>query len=406
MKVVNVILSVLVLVLAIVSAVFSFFLFEKRTQLLKGWETLAAAVNSAAEAVDADSGTSFAGTLSRENLSHLKYGELNAKLAEYRSMNEKLLKERDDMADALYRIGSLAGTRNMPGKADFRKFASYSGAIDSAATGVNDMIKRHENGMAAVSRSLRYVGVSINAGGVLNNEAAAVSKLEDELKRTGALKDEYEKAIRIMAGEAGIRDLNFGPRYQEDAKRAVAGVQVLGRNKGKLAADLGSANEKIASLENALALRNKEIEDLKKTVDVKEQQLGEIKSIMKIDSKDDMPNPWKKGSTEARMAIYGKVIEVNKEYGYVGLSVGKATRVYQQLGPSRTVEIDPVVVPGMELKIYRGLLENGNVEFVSTVKIDKVNDDCSIANLPMNVDIQVGDSICFEPTDANAALAK
>ena len=106
------------------------------------------------------------------------------------------------------------------------------------------------------------------------------------------------------------------------------------------------------------------------------------------------------------MAIYGKVIEVNTEYGYIGLSIGKGTRVYRQLGPARSVEIDPVIVPGMELKVYRGLLEGGKVQYVSTVKLNKVNDDCSIANLPVNADIQVGDSICFELTDANAALKK
>ena len=49
---------------------------------------------------------------------------------------------------------------------------------------------------------------------------------------------------------------------------------------------------------------------------------------------------------------------------------------------------------------------SGKVQSVATVKLNKVNDDCSIANLPPGADIQVGDSICFELTDANAALKK
>lgn len=406
MKVVNVILSVLVLLLAVASAVFSFLLFEKRTQLLSGWDKMAAAINSVASSVDADSGSSFGTSLSRENLKHGNFAGLDAKMAEYRTMNEKLIKERDDMADALYRIGSLAKAKSLPGKADFRKFDNYSDAIDKAAVGVNDMIRRHEDGMGAVARSLRYVGVGIDSKGVLENNSSAVAKLDTELKRTGMLKDEYENAIRLMAGEAGLRNLQFGVKYKEDAERAVKAVQELGRNKGKLDRDLYGANEDINRLKAEIENYKKEINDLKAAVDLKEKQLGEVKSLLKIDSKDDMPMPWKKGSTEARMAIYGKVIEVNTEYGYVGLSVGKATRVYQQLGPSRSVEIDPVIVPGMELKVYRGLLDSGNAQYVGTVKIDKVNDDCSIANLPLNLDIQVGDSICFEPTDANVALSK
>ena len=406
MKIVNIILSVFIFLLAGASAYFSFELWNKRSTFLDGWKNFATAINSAANAIDADSGSTYASSLTGDELNHLKYKNLEAKLAEFNEMNQKLIKERNDLADALHRIGAAVGARNLPAKADFRKFTTYSQAMGRSVSGVSDLNNRHRAGMNQVTRHLRQVGIHTNAEKLLNNDAGTLNRLGTELNRIGQFKNEYEKAIRAIAGENGVRGLNFGTNFRQDAQKAVQSAQQGRRDRERLMTNLNAANREIARLKNDVNVRNQRIKQQEAAIQLKEKQLGELKVLMKIDNKDDIPRSWKKGSTEARMAIYGKVIEVNTEYGYVGLSVGKGTRVYQQLGPARSVEIDPVIVTGMELKIYRGLLEGGKVNYVGTVKLNKVNDDCSIANLPPGADIQVGDSICFELTDANAALKK
>ena len=80
MKVVNVILSVLILLLAAASAVFSYFLFEKRGQLVGGWDKMATAINQAAVEIDRNSGTKVAKELTPEALGHTNYATLDENL--------------------------------------------------------------------------------------------------------------------------------------------------------------------------------------------------------------------------------------------------------------------------------------------------------------------------------------
>ena len=64
MKVVNVVLSVLILLLAAASAVFSYFLFEKRGELVGSWNKMTAIVSKTAAEMDKNSGTKVAQELS------------------------------------------------------------------------------------------------------------------------------------------------------------------------------------------------------------------------------------------------------------------------------------------------------------------------------------------------------
>lgn len=69
MKVLNIVLSIVILILAAVSAVAAYMLWEKRTQMTDGWSKMAAAINKASAAIDRDSGTRIASDLSVASLS-------------------------------------------------------------------------------------------------------------------------------------------------------------------------------------------------------------------------------------------------------------------------------------------------------------------------------------------------
>ena len=49
MKVLNIVLSIVILILAAVSAVTSYLLWEKRTQMIDGWNKMAGAINTQLE---------------------------------------------------------------------------------------------------------------------------------------------------------------------------------------------------------------------------------------------------------------------------------------------------------------------------------------------------------------------
>lgn len=397
MKVVNVILSVLILLFAIASAVFSFFLFEKRTQLLSGWEKLAVAINTTAGTVDAESGSTYAPKLTKEELAHPNYAQLDTKLTELKKMTEQLIKERNDLADALYRIGSFSGVQGLGSKESLRKFDTYADNISKIANGVSDMNNKREAAIKRIAGELGRLGLRPNVNQLLNNDSNAMKQLSNDIGRVSGLKNDYEKSIRDIAGQSGTSGLNFGANYKNDLTKALNGARKFRETKEKLDRDLNTANNKIRNLENNVNNCNKEIAGLKQTVAKKDAQLSDLKIVLKIDPKDDMPMPWKAGSVESRLALSGKVLEVNKRYGYIGISVGKETRVLQQLGPSKSIEVNPEIAAGMQLKVYRGELDTQNPQYVATIKLDKVGEACSTADLPKGADIQVGDNICFEP---------
>ena len=68
MKATNIVLSILILLLALASAVFSYFLFEKRDSMIKGWEKMATTINSASVSMDKTSGTQIARELTAAEL--------------------------------------------------------------------------------------------------------------------------------------------------------------------------------------------------------------------------------------------------------------------------------------------------------------------------------------------------
>ena len=78
MKITNILLSILILLLAAASAVFSYFLFEKRSQFVAGWAKMASAINKSAAELDRNSGLKpLADELSVSALSHEQFSSLD-----------------------------------------------------------------------------------------------------------------------------------------------------------------------------------------------------------------------------------------------------------------------------------------------------------------------------------------
>ena len=90
MKGFNVFLAVLIFLLAATSAVFSFFLFEKRAQLVHGYGYLGAQVESATKLLDSNSGTNLASKLTTDALDHGRSEDLPKLLPEFISLTTKL----------------------------------------------------------------------------------------------------------------------------------------------------------------------------------------------------------------------------------------------------------------------------------------------------------------------------
>ncbi len=75
MKTFNIIACIIVLILALVSAVFSYFLYEKRVQFVDGWEQMSKAIHQSATTIDRQSDQKYAPKLTPEQLSHKNYDQ-------------------------------------------------------------------------------------------------------------------------------------------------------------------------------------------------------------------------------------------------------------------------------------------------------------------------------------------
>ena len=394
MKVVNVILSVLILLLAAASAVFSYFLFEKRGQLVGGWDKMATAINQAAVEIDRNSGTKVAKELTPEALGHTNYATLDENLRKITKLVKDLTIQRDELADALLRVSSSAELRNI-NKQGLTGLDTYAAGKLDVMKGVNDAItKRNRTIDQFVNLVRNTLNVNLNARALKDGDTNAMKQLTDALNQIKSRRNAYEAKIRDINSQTGAGAPNFDDKnYNNSLNKTLRDLK--GKYQG-MVSEVDKAKQNIQNLQRQINERDNKIAMLNKTVGTKDGQLNELKRALGIDMKDTIPAPWKAGSVEARKAIQGKVLEVNDRYGYVCINLGKNSVVPQQIG-NKVAEVDPGIAPGLQLVITRGELDKKGSEFIARVTVTDVADDCLLANLPKDgKNVQVGDFVYYE----------
>ena len=112
---------------------------------------------------------------------------------------------------------------------------------------------------------------------------------------------------------------------------------------------------------------------------------------------------WKAGSREAREAVFGMVIVVDRKYGYVVVDLNTRTRAVQYLD-GKEHRIDPKLVPGLELIVCRGKGNKLPVQFVARIRIRGIDDRFAVADLPNSpLEIQPGDLVFVAPPEEKKA---
>ena len=115
--------------------------------------------------------------------------------------------------------------------------------------------------------------------------------------------------------------------------------------------------------------------------------------------------PWSDGSKEALSAVKGQVIDVNRKYGFVVVSLGTSTLVEQKIGDKGLLRVNPKIQKDAAMVVARDL-NTDNGKFIGKIKLVKINENCSIANVvPDSLNgrrISVGDSVYF----SNETIAK
>lgn len=395
MKITNILLSILILLLAAASAVFSYFLFEKRSQFVAGWAKMAQAINKSAAELDKDSGLKpLADELSISALSHEEFASLDQKLPKLAERSRQVVKVRDNLADALRRIGFSVGVKGLASEKAMRGIDTHESGKNVVVSAVRDTVSKRDRMLAYISDlSRRQFRQGLAIDKMKNADRRALEPLEKNISAINRRKGTYESTLRNIGRMVEVPRFDASDAgFSKSAGNVAQGVVKLQKRCRDTQARLDAANRKIRSHENTIARRVREIAMQKNIIAEKNRQISSYKRALGRPSDDADILPWKDGSKEARSRLVGKVIEVHEKYGYIAVDIGKGSTVIQEIG-NRKLEVNAGVKKGLDFVVARGPLV-GKSDFVARVVIDEVGEFCSTANVaPGSQQIKVGDFV-------------
>ena len=257
MKAVNIILSILVLLMALASAVFSYFLFEKRSELVTGWGKMAVTINTASKELDKNSGTKVADKLTPTALAHENYAGLDAILKELPDQSRKIISERDALADALLRIGRTI--KMNPSENDLRNLATYQNSKNAIVLGVNTTIENRDKTNTNISK---FVSNELKAGSVSRDklekgDGSALDGAKAAVRDARERRAHYESQLRAVASQSGISgsSLSFGTNYKDATKKVTQAVGKLSEERRALRSDLSKAQAQNRKLNSGILIQ-------------------------------------------------------------------------------------------------------------------------------------------------------
>lgn len=409
----NKIVSISILVLAIVAAVFSFMLFQKRGVFVDGWGKLTTSINDTAKALDADSGTKTATKLTVDNLDHRKYESLDQLLPDLKKQASTVNKQRNELADALTTTAATLEIDGAPEAKDLKDVNQYD-AKKTELLGLVDKVQEKDKDIAKqLATTGSKLGVQINEKAVtkvagykaeINKYTAKVTSVKNRvdtydtyLKQIATTvetaappaTEDYPEAVKAISQKVGVMKTDF---VQAKKDRDMFKTQV-----GELQTEVAKRDQQINESKNVIATKDKEISKFKKDLAkfTGEGEGGEKKVL-------------ETGSPETLKLLKGKVVEVSKKWDFVVLDIGSKSKVEQKFN-NKTIAVD-VIIPKNEEMLVARKMDGDNSEYVGKIKIVKIMDNSSIANIipsPMlRGKIHEGDIVFFSEDTINKITEK
>lgn len=411
MKFVNILLSILILLLAAATAVFSFFLYEKRDKMIDGWGKMAEAVNSSAASLDKGSGTTVAKELSPQELAHDKYDDLAGKLPKLKAHADSIIAERDDMAKALKNIAETSEMDNVQAVSEFTSLKNYKKNANAVVNKVKSNVQQQNNILQKLCSTASQLNVDLTVSGLkgsnYNNE---FQKLDTKVKITKSrINDSQRQLTNIFSTAGGNGGLDFSDQsYKASTGKVASAVRGLKNKYDQSQRSLRSENARVASLKNTISHRDGRISGLTKILKKKELEIKRLNIIISGDKGNTViESPWENGSKEARRAVQGKIIKVDRKYGFVVVDLGTGTTVKQKIG-KKTNYANPVIPVNAKMIVARNI-ESADGKYIGEIKLIKIHEDCSIANVISTVNgkgVAVGDTVFFSGDQINAMSKK
>lgn len=373
MKILNIILSVLVLLAAAASAVFSYFLYEKRVALSGGWDRLVETTGVNAKAIDKQSGTTAAKELTAEKLAIKDYSpdKMDSALNKSKKQVRDLVAQRDALAEKLAEIGAKfsAGVQ----LDDLKVIAGSGEQAEKVVKAADAAIRARDRIYGELRRLTGSDSAKLKKGDVSGLEP--VRKIVNDAKSS-------RQALGNIASRVGASGSEGSAVYQAVDRKVREGETARSQ--------LSQKDQEILRYKNAVSDRERQIAAVKRVVSERDEEIRSLKKALGLDPKVEFVI-WKKGSEEARARLQGKVTEVSSDYGYLVIDLGSQSVVKQPAG-KKSLEINLGLQPGVELAVMR------DEELIAVITLDKVGEKDSTANIPLEKvgKIKVGDRVVYK----------
>ncbi|MHB9138934.1 MAG: hypothetical protein ACYC4Q_05985, partial [Victivallaceae bacterium] len=324
---------------------------------------------------------------------------------------QKIVQQRDDMGSTIKKIASVTEMKSIPDDSDFLKLDAYLASKNKVVSWIEENKERQDSTNKQLCDSASRLGVSISQDALKTPEySSELRKFSDRIVAVRSKMDAYDSCFNQIASTLGSSTPDLSDSaYSSSIRNISEAATKMKDDLSSTKSSLDSANNQLASLKNTVKDKDGNIQNLQKVVKNKEEQIDKLKFIIdpKRVSKSDDFKLWTDGSTEARMAVQGKIIDINRKYGFLVVDLGTNTKVEQAVG-SKTNSVNPKIANNIDMIVARGL-EGDNTQYVGKIKIVKVHDNCSIANIiPGSTgdrEIKIGDTVYFS-SDAIAAMNK
>lgn len=422
MAIFNRILTVLILLLAIAAAVFSYLLFERRHEFRDRADKLADNLSDIAQIIDTDSNTSYSkqltffpatedqpssGSLSWQGYHEARdpetgeYAEFDRRIEAGTRAAEALNKQRTFLADKFSQTGITLGIEEADAQsADLRDLAHedlYKSTSEKILGQAEAVVARD----AAMIRTLASLGDSIGhpierdpfeeRSVSLDEDQGEVEKGPYEIgpvltsleQNVSGLRERCDEYALVLAEDIFSKidefEWNADPNAIKDETAYGAGLSALRQDfvkiNGELTRlevverqleetdrDLAKTEETLIATKDALRLSQNRAKDLAREVArLRKEKTGDLATGVTLADEDALKN------------LRGEVLEVNKDWGFVITDLGVG-------------EINP----GMELLVADGK------EFVARVTVTRILPDVSVAEIQPELtegEIKVGNRL-------------
>ncbi|MDD5697654.1 MAG: hypothetical protein PHH77_03465 [Victivallaceae bacterium] len=368
---------------------------------------MAQAINTTAASLDNGSGTEVAKTLTAKSLGHDKFEDLDNKLPKLQEHAGKIVAERNNMAVALRKIAETVEVDNLEPLAKFKELTSYTANTQAVVNKVESVIS-HQNDtlqrLCDVAKKLKAdLTVSALKG---DNYSGELGKLDDRINAVNArIKNDDSQLENIFSIAGGSSALDFGDNaYKSSTDKVVGAVRNLKDKYIHASEALKVQGNKVTSLQDSIKAKDGRITGLNEIVSKKTLEIKRLNNIISgSEGANIVVDPWENGSQESRRAAQGKIIKVDRKYGFVVVDLGTGTNIKQRIG-KKINYVNPMIPVGAKMIVARNI-ESTDGEYIGEIKLIKVHEDCSIANVVSVVQgkrVAVGDTVFFSSAQVAA----